>query len=165
MPDPPAVNSIRNDQRKLLQKIYRYGKFIALLEQSNNRRVGSYMKITEFGKVVRKARLDAEVSLLDMAEALDVSSAFLSGMETGRKKIATEWVAKIGSFFNSRGIRLQNLAEAADVSNKSVSLEGLPPAHQMLVAGFARASLTQEEMNNLQTLLAAANTKQKGSNS
>lgn len=117
------------------------------------------MKITEFGKVVRKARLDAEVSLLQMANDLDVSSAFLSGMETGRKKITKEWVGKVSSFFGSRNIELPTLAEAADVSNKSVSLEGLSPAHQMLVAGFARTSLSQEEMENLKALLEAANAK------
>lgn len=115
------------------------------------------MKITEFGKVVRKARLDAEVSLLQMANELDVSSAFLSGMETGRKKITDEWVGKIKSFFASHNIVLPNLAEAADVSNKSVSLEGLSPAHQMLVAGFARTSLNQEQLENLKALLEAAN--------
>jgi len=117
------------------------------------------MKITEFGKVVRKARLDAEVSLLQMANDLDVSPAFLSGMETGRKKITGEWVGKIKVFFASRNIVLPHLAEAADVSNKSVSLEGLSPAHQMLVAGFARTSLNQEEIENLKALLTAANAK------
>lgn len=117
------------------------------------------MKITEFGKVVRKARLDAEVSLLQMANDLDVSSAFLSGMETGRKKITDEWVGKIRSFFALRNIELPTLSEAADVSNKSVNLEGLSPAHQMLVAGFARTSLSQEEMENLKALLEAANAK------
>lgn len=117
------------------------------------------MKITEFGKVVRKARLDAEVSLLQMANDLNVSSAFLSGMETGRKKITAEWVGKVSRFFLSHGITLPNLSVAADVSNKSVDLEGLSPAHQMLVAGFARTSLNQEEIENLKALLAAANAK------
>lgn len=117
------------------------------------------MKITEFGKVVRKARLDAEVSLLQMANELDVSSAFLSGMETGRKKITDEWVGKIKTFFASRNIPLLNLSEAADITNKTVSLEGLSPAHQMLVAGFARTSLSQEELENLKALLAAADAK------
>lgn len=117
------------------------------------------MKITEFGKIVRKARLDAEISLLQMANELNVSSAFLSGMETGRKKITEEWVSKIESFFSMNGISVPNLAEAADVSNKSVSLEGLNPAHQMLIAGFARTSLSTEEMENLKTLLVAANAK------
>lgn len=117
------------------------------------------MKITEFGKVVRKARLDAEVSLLDMSKELDVSSAFLSGMETGRKKITEDWIAKIGNFFRTRGVDIQNLAELADVSNKSVNLEGLSPAHQMLIAGFARVSLEQDEIENLKKLLAAANVR------
>lgn len=117
------------------------------------------MKITEFGKEVRKARLDAEVTLMQMAHTLGVSAAFLSGMETGRKKITNEWVAKIRDFFEQRGIHLANLAKAADVSNKSVSLEGLSPAHQMLVAGFARTSLSADEIANLQDLLAAAATK------
>ncbi|UCV18637.1 helix-turn-helix domain-containing protein [Ferribacterium limneticum] len=117
------------------------------------------MKITEFGKVVRKARLDAEVSLLQMANELEVSSAFLSGMETGRKKITEEWLVKIQQFFTDRNIELPMLSEAADVSNKSVNLEGLSPAHQMLVAGFARTSLSNDELENLKKLLEAANAK------
>lgn len=120
------------------------------------------MKITEFGKAVRKARLDAEVSLLQMANELEVTSAFLSGMETGRKKITGDWVAKIKVFFSAHDITVPNLDEAADVSNKSVNLEGLSPAHQMLVAGFARTSLSAEDLENLKALLAAANAK-KGS--
>lgn len=124
------------------------------------------MKITEFGKVVRKARLDAEVSLLQMANELNVSSAFLSGMETGRKKITSDWVKAIKNFFESRGIAITKIEEAAAISNKSVSLEGLSPAHQMLVAGFARTSLTQTEVDqlaaNLKELLEAANEKKRG---
>lgn len=115
------------------------------------------MKITEFGKAVRKARLDAEISLLTMATDLHVTSAFLSGMETGRKKITNEWVTRIKAYFAGRGIEIPNLAEAADVSNKSVSLEGLSPAQQMLVAGFARTSLNQQQLEGLRALLEAAN--------
>lgn len=114
------------------------------------------MKITEFGKVVRKARLDAEISLLKMATDLSVTSAFLSGMETGRKKISEEWVGKVNAYFSSLGIDAPNLAEAADISNKSVSLEGLNPAHQMLMAGFARTSFNTEQIEQLKTLLEAA---------
>lgn len=117
------------------------------------------MKITEFGKVVRKARLDAGVSLLEMANELNVSSAFLSGMETGRKKVTKEWVSKIDGFFSEKNVDVSQLPVAADVSNKTVSLDGLSPAHQMLVAGFARTSLSHVEMENLKTLLTAANAK------
>lgn len=108
---------------------------------------------------MRKARLDAEVTLLEMAEELKVTSAFLSGMETGRKKITQEWLSKIEDFFSRRGIAVSDLGEAADVTNKSVSLEGLSPAHQMLVSGFARTTLSPEELENLKKLLTAANMK------
>lgn len=124
------------------------------------------MKLTEFGKVVRKARLDANVTLLDMATTLSVSSAFLSSLETGRKKVPEEWIQKIKDFFKKYGVSVDGLQEAADVSNKSVSLEGLSPAHQMLVAGFARASFSSfdnVQIENLKALLAASNNNKKGS--
>ena len=45
------------------------------------------MKLTEYGKLVRKARLDAEVTMLDMARSIGVAPSFLSGTEVGSKKI------------------------------------------------------------------------------
>ena len=120
------------------------------------------MKLTEFGKVVRKARLDANVTMSDMATSLKVSSAFLSSLETGRKKIPNEWAKQISAYFQKRGIKVEELQTAADVSNKSVSLEGLSTSHQMLVAGFARATFDEDQIANLKELLAASNTS-KGS--
>lgn len=117
------------------------------------------MKITEFGKIVRKARLDTEITLLQMANELNVSSAFLSGMETGRKKITKEWVEKIRFYFSAHGFDLPKLNEAADVSNQMINLEGLSPAHKMLMAGFARTSLNQADIENLQKLLQAVNAR------
>lgn len=39
------------------------------------------MALTEFGKAVRKARIDAGETLLSMAETIGASPAFLSGMK------------------------------------------------------------------------------------
>ncbi|MEM5316097.1 helix-turn-helix transcriptional regulator [Paraburkholderia sp. JHI869] len=110
------------------------------------------MALTPFGKAVRKARLDAEVTLSDMAIALGVTSAFLSAMETGRKKIPSDLVAKAESFFAQRGTHVERLQPLADVSNASVSLEGLNPEHQLMVAGFARASWDHVDMGDLEKL-------------
>lgn len=120
------------------------------------------MRINEFGKAVRKARLDAEVSLAAMAEELEVSSTFLSGMETGRKKISAEWVQKVENFFLRRQLDVPGLAEMADISNKSVSLEGLAPAHQSLIAGFARASLSVEQVERFKEMLNSLNENKQG---
>ncbi|NRR29272.1 helix-turn-helix transcriptional regulator [Oxalobacteraceae bacterium] len=104
------------------------------------------MSTTEFGKVVRMARLQAGTKLSDMAKALNVSAAFLSGLETGRKKISDEWVEKIALYVrNDLKVDAPNLEATAAVANKSVSLDGLSPQHQMLIAGFARIKDFDEE--------------------
>jgi len=102
------------------------------------------------------ARLDADVTLSDMAAALDVTSAFLSALETGRKKIPLQLPEKVEAYFAQHGVHTEKLQPLADVSNKSVSLDGLNPQHQMMVAGFARASwdhLDPGDLDNLTQLL------------
>jgi len=51
--------------------------------------------LTPFGKALRKLRLDLDISLKDMAEKLNVSSSFLSAVETGKKKIPQNFLEKI----------------------------------------------------------------------
>lgn len=121
------------------------------------------MALTEFGKAVRKARIDTGQTLLGMATALETTASFLSAMETGRKRIAAGWVSKIEEFFNDRGHPVSNLQELAAVTNESVPLEGLPLQQQMLVAGFARSSFTAEELKQIAELLGKINNK-KGKN-
>jgi len=112
---------------------------------------------TDFGKVVRMARIQAGVKLSEMADALEVSAAFLSGLETGRKKISDEWVAKIATYVrNDLGVAAPDLEAAASVSNGSVNLDGLSPQHQMLVAGFARMKFDEETESKFRELLLAA---------
>ena len=73
------------------------------------------MAITEFGKAVRKARIDANnVTLSSMATALQTTPSFLSALEMGRKKIPAEWVKKIESFFQQQGVSIK-LGDLADV--------------------------------------------------
>lgn len=117
------------------------------------------MKITEYGKLVRKARLDAGLTMLDMARSIGVTPSYLSATETGAKKVSPSFVDKVVVFFESRGITIRGIREAADVSNQTVSLEGLSTAQQFLVAGFARVDLSQEKLEEFAKLL--ANTEQK----
>lgn len=111
------------------------------------------MKLTEYGKLVRKARIDAGITMLTMAEALSVAPSFLSATEVGNKKIPDSFVAKVVAYFRSLGVEVSNLQEAADVSNEQVSIEGLTPAQQFLVAGFARTELTAKQIDELSDML------------
>lgn len=113
------------------------------------------MAITEFGKAVRKARIDANnVTLSSMATELSTTPSFLSAIEMGRKKIPIDWVGKIEQFFQQHGVNIR-LADLATAANKSVPIDGLSPAQQMLVAGLARVNLDEVEIENFQNLLAS----------
>lgn len=117
---------------------------------------GGNMALTDFGLAVRKARLDVQSTLADMANQLEVTPAFLSAIETGRKKIPLDFVAKVENFFTRRGLTKNlNLSVLADVSNKSVSLEGLSAQQQILLAGFARKSLDAHTLDKIAELLGA----------
>ena len=111
------------------------------------------MNLTEFGGAVRKARIDARVTLRMMADELEVTPAFLSGLEVGRKKIPSEWVQRIEKYFRGRGIELPSLQSLADIANESVSLKGLSPDKQMFIAGFARKNLSDEQIKRFMSLL------------
>ncbi|OBX01543.1 DNA-binding protein [Gallibacterium genomosp. 1] len=118
------------------------------------------MALTEFGKAVRKARIDANETLLTMSKKLETTPAFLSGLETGGKKIPKKWVKNISDFFKSRGIDIPNLQALADISNKNVPLDGLSEQHKMLVVGFANSRYTVQELTAISELLTRIN-KQK----
>ena len=117
------------------------------------------MGLTDFGKTVRKARLDTDETLATMAESLDVSPAFLSGLETGRKNIPEDWVEKITIFFKNKGIEVKQLGEFADISNKNISLAGCDPQKQMLIAGFARSNLDAHTLAEFARLLGTVKDK------
>lgn len=104
------------------------------------------MALTEFGALVRKARIDARIkSLGQMADELGVTPSLLSGMETGRRKVSETWIQRISEYFKGKGVDLEGLEAAADLSNRCISLEGLPPEHQVLLAGFARAANVNQD--------------------
>ena len=111
------------------------------------------MALTEFGKAVRKARIEINETLLSMANALGTTAAYLSGMETERKKISDSWVTKIQTFFKKNGVDISNLQELANVAHEMVPVKGLSLQQQMLVSGFASSPFTPERFQTFSSLL------------
>lgn len=109
------------------------------------------MSLTKFGSAVREYRRQRNLTLTTMAAALGSSPAFLSAMETGRSKVPMEWASKIAKYFSLSGdiVEENDLRILACEANDSVSLEGLPPHHKMLIAGFANSHLNQEQLAKL----------------
>ena len=114
---------------------------------------GNIMTLTEFGKAVRKARVDANETRLSMANAIGVSPAFLSAAENGHKKISDKWVNKIMTFFEEKNIKTRDLQILAHISNGYIPINELPVEQQKLIARLANLAMTQAQLNTFIDLL------------
>lgn len=109
------------------------------------------MRITEFGRALRRGRSETSQTLKTMAEALGVSAAFISGMETGRNKVPRGFVTDAEAFFYDKGFGFPKgeLSKLAMLSNESVPLNDLDDEHKELLAGFACSDFTQDELRKI----------------
>lgn len=109
--------------------------------------------LTEFGKALRKIRIDNQQLLKDMAESLGVSSAYLSAVETGKRRIPQDWVNKIASTYSLNQEDSADLQRAADNSVLDVTISLVDASEQKrdAVLSFARAldGLSDEDLKRI----------------
>lgn len=113
--------------------------------------------LTPLGKQIRKYRLDKEIILSQMAHELDVSSAYLSSIETGKRNINSDLIEKIISFFELDKTKAEHLRDLAAQSQNTIKLplDNLSNSSRELVAAFARnfSSLTSEQVSKIKKIL------------
>ena len=56
--------------------------------------------ITEFGKALRKLRIDRGEILKTMAEKLNMTSSYLSAIECGKRNIPSDLISKLASIYD-----------------------------------------------------------------
>lgn len=78
--------------------------------------------ITEFGKELRKLRLDLGITLFDMAEKAGVSSSLLSSAETGKKPASPALVDKLAQAFPAVQARKPHFASLAAMTTGEVRI-------------------------------------------
>jgi transcriptional regulator with XRE-family HTH domain len=94
--------------------------------------------MTPFGIANRKLRLDKGLRLLDLAKKLDLSSSYVSAVETGKKSIPPGYIALVVRALDLTDAEARELQKAADGSKKIIEVEGLKGSDRELVAAFAR---------------------------
>jgi len=94
--------------------------------------------LTPFGIACRKLRLDRGLRLMDVANKLNKSSAFISAIETGRKPIPDAYLVSLARAMDLPAADIKELRRAADRTRKEVLVEKLPEDQRELVAAFAR---------------------------
>ena len=103
--------------------------------------------ITSVGKFLRKLRIDSGEILRDMAKKLNISSAFLSAVENGKKKVPDAWLPKLEAFYSLNPQQMEELRNAIVESANTVELniQNASTANRQLAVSFARQFATLDE--------------------
>lgn len=99
--------------------------------------------ITELGKELRKIRIDRDERLLDMAERLDKSAAFISAVEVGKKAPPSGFEEAIIAAYGLACDIAERLRSAADRARTAFTIQ----PNTML--GRDTAGLLARRMNDL----------------
>ena len=81
------------------------------------------MKTTAFGRHLRKLRIDHGMIMRDLADAMEVSSAFVSALELGKKPISDKHINQVTEHFKLSVAETHELKRSADISQPSVKID------------------------------------------
>ena len=114
--------------------------------------------MTPFGKKLRSIRAERGITLKDMAQAINVSPAYLSALEHGRKGAPTWYlVQRIITFFNVIWDEAEELERLAQISHPRIAVDtsGLGSQATELAIKFARhvGALSENDIKSLLLLL------------
>ena len=109
--------------------------------------------LTKFGVAVRKVRLDKLMMLSDMASKMDVTPAYISSVEFGRKPITNKYVERVIEALEANDIEAIEIHRAADLSRKEYQIDAANMSDDArLVAGQFARKLEQMDPQKLKQL-------------
>lgn len=79
-------------------------------------------QLTPIGQALRKLRIEKRLKLLDMARDLAISSAYLSAIEMGRKRVPADLVDKVVGRYGLDPLVAGELKDAAQKSAKTLAI-------------------------------------------
>jgi len=113
--------------------------------------------LTDFGRYLRKLRIDYGELIRDMAEKLNVTASYLSAVETGKRNIPNTWVQEISTKYHLDEASRQALSAAAARSAKTIKLEleNMPGNKRETAILFARefGSMDDTTLSQIRDLL------------
>jgi len=96
--------------------------------------------LTNFGKELRKLRIEHMVTLGELGDAISLSAAFISALETGKKPVPANFIEKVANELKLSQTEIQNLrlAAARQTTEVTLPLTGKSDRAKELVVAFAR---------------------------
>lgn len=117
--------------------------------------------ITEFGKELRKMRIDAGEVLKDMATKLGITSSYLSAIEVGKRTVSERILTNIQEKYTLSEAEMLRLRAAVekDKPKVEINLKNTTPVQRSTILAFARTfhELDRETLEKIQKLLSEEN--------
>lgn len=113
---------------------------------------------TELGKYLRKLRIEKDILLKDMAEDLNITPAYLSSIEHGKREASIKLIDLVISKYELSMNEQKSIFEAFNKSKSQVKLNLKKTAsnkHKDLGLAFARKfeGLSEEEIEEILSVL------------
>lgn len=113
--------------------------------------------VTSVGNFFRQLRINRGEILRDMAQNLGVSSAFLSAVENGKKRVPDAWISKLEKIYSLTPAQMAELKEAIMESSNIIELniQNASMGNRQLAVSFARQfdTLDEETSQNMFEIL------------
>lgn len=114
--------------------------------------------ITEFGKELRKLRIDRGEILKDMADKMEKTSAYISAIECNKREIPDWFIPKLTELYNLTESQVKTFERAKDLSIKSfvINFNGARNDQRDVALKFARTfkNMNSGEVEELQKFFA-----------
>lgn len=112
---------------------------------------------TEFGKELRKLRIDKDETLATMAKKLNISISYLSAIETGIRSVPNDFIEKLSIKYKLSKKETETFIEAMNRSKTSIdiSLTSTLPFQRDLAIMLARKlpDLSDDECKKMLSIL------------
>lgn len=111
--------------------------------------------ITDLGKELRKIRIDRDERLMDMAEKLEKSAAFVSAVEVGKKSPPSGFEEAVVRAYSLAQDAAERLRSAADRARKAFTLEPNTMLGRDTAGLLARRmnELSEKDLNQIRNIL------------
>lgn len=110
--------------------------------------------LTKFGEYMRILRVKKRIVMKDTADALGVTTPFLSAVENGKKKIPDGWFEKIAKIYHLADDEKKDLMIAIEqsMSKLTINLEDCNENQKELVFQFQRSFSNIDEETTRQII-------------
>lgn len=115
------------------------------------------IKISPFGKYCRKLRIERDEKIRDMAAKLNVTPAYLSAVELGKRNIPVDWESKFAELYGLEDVQVQELRLAIlkSITSIKIDLKSASEKKRRLAGLFAQKveGLTDEQIKSIKEVL------------